>query len=504
MITGSKRALAVWSKCTCPAGPKGPCPGLCNGANQLLAGTFNFQRVALGDGDFGILIDASDVDVRLGTPALDFVNITAGVGSFIALPEGIAGTFDAPSIDIGDGVNLTAFAAGLPGNISFSGIGSAIGELIDGVSFDLPGGPFFEIGLDIAAPGGIDVFGQKLSGNFELQRLGDVINFSVANGALGFTADALEVLTVIDANGSFNLGANGIVGDISGAVTITPTLPVSFEGNVSVAFDTMTGSEFVIASATDAALIVLGQRLSGNFGFQQDSSLAPTQVDFSATDVALAFGDGSNEIITASVASASLTLSETTLMATLTGASVAVSLPEVSLVGTFDVAINSGTTAAKGSIAASGTGISLKVAGQTLTGGIDFAQTADLDGDQVIFLALTAVSANLGGSGATLDVSNVTGDVLVTANGVAASITASLTATVTGAFSLSTAAARLDINTIPGDVATTFTGTGGHPSSSRWLRVRTCASRPSVSRHRHGEQHTVHAHRQLHLRAEPA
>ena len=30
MITGSKRALAVWSKCTCPAGPKGPCPGLCN------------------------------------------------------------------------------------------------------------------------------------------------------------------------------------------------------------------------------------------------------------------------------------------------------------------------------------------------------------------------------------------------------------------------------------------------------------------------------------------
>ena len=29
MITGSKRALAVWSKCTCPAGPKGPCPGLC-------------------------------------------------------------------------------------------------------------------------------------------------------------------------------------------------------------------------------------------------------------------------------------------------------------------------------------------------------------------------------------------------------------------------------------------------------------------------------------------
>ena len=29
MITGSKRALAVWSKCTCPAGPKSPCPGLC-------------------------------------------------------------------------------------------------------------------------------------------------------------------------------------------------------------------------------------------------------------------------------------------------------------------------------------------------------------------------------------------------------------------------------------------------------------------------------------------
>ena len=33
MITGSKRALAVWSKCTCPAGPKGPCPGLCIVAN---------------------------------------------------------------------------------------------------------------------------------------------------------------------------------------------------------------------------------------------------------------------------------------------------------------------------------------------------------------------------------------------------------------------------------------------------------------------------------------
>ena len=34
MITGSKRALAVWSKCTCPAGPKGPCPGLCNERRQ--------------------------------------------------------------------------------------------------------------------------------------------------------------------------------------------------------------------------------------------------------------------------------------------------------------------------------------------------------------------------------------------------------------------------------------------------------------------------------------
>ena len=37
MITGSKRALAVWSKCTCPAGPKGPCPGLCNAFDSTVS-----------------------------------------------------------------------------------------------------------------------------------------------------------------------------------------------------------------------------------------------------------------------------------------------------------------------------------------------------------------------------------------------------------------------------------------------------------------------------------
>ena len=47
MITGSKRALAVWSKCTCPAGPKGPCPGLC-------IGTYATGRWVFG-GQLGVL-----------------------------------------------------------------------------------------------------------------------------------------------------------------------------------------------------------------------------------------------------------------------------------------------------------------------------------------------------------------------------------------------------------------------------------------------------------------
>ena len=61
MITGSKRALAVWSKCTCPAGPKGPCPGLCIVALEPAGLGFDFFTVAQEE----ILGEANEVPLTV-------------------------------------------------------------------------------------------------------------------------------------------------------------------------------------------------------------------------------------------------------------------------------------------------------------------------------------------------------------------------------------------------------------------------------------------------------
>ncbi len=199
--------------------------------------------------------------------------------------------------------------------------------------------------------------------------------------------------------------------------------------------------------AKDVTLQVAGQKLKGDFAFERTVVGGQTVVDITLANIYLGLGDGTTDFVSLSNGSGHLTLSGTGLTGTF-GGTVAVNVPNVTFSGSFTVdVVSDNVTPANNHVRISGTAVTLTVAGQTLAGNFVMDQTTTTSGLSVVKVGVTNLSLALGnGSSTFVSVTNGSGLLIVSAQGVAASLTVSPTFNLPGV-TLIGGTVNLSINT---------------------------------------------------------
>ena len=193
-------------------------------------------------------------------------------------------------------------------------------------------------------------------------------------------------------SGPISISYNGFTDVIDQTVAIAGTAKqvavkfVNVEGGdcAKEAFYEIKGFE------TPIAIDVAGQRVRANFSVRRFASVdggEDDSLEFGLTNVEASFGDGASNFVTLSGGKGAL-LSMPDGVALQASGTVSVSAPQVSLSGTMDLKINnvarqiteSGLNLPAGPYTKfEGTGLELKVAGQTLSGDFIFEKEANGD-----------------------------------------------------------------------------------------------------------------------------
>jgi len=415
----------------------------------LLEGTFAFSRATTVDGDSVVTMAFSGVTLALGDDTTPLVNVSNGEGAWILTRDGLAGTASA-KIDVLDPSDAGSdFGLTLNASFALNTTGRPVNQTVDvggaAVTIALQAGPFLRVE---ATEVDLTVLGQTLGGDFVFEQQGtgvdQVVTVEMAAGSLVFSDGTDPLATLSDVNGQLVITADGIAGSISGAASVD-LADVDFTGRFSVAIDTTDAdgaNHFIRASATGVTLVVAGQTLSGDFAFEETGVAPDRVVTITATNVDIAFGDGTTDFVTAHIASATLTIESAGITAAILNADVAANLPGVVLRGLVNVTID--TVAATTVFEATGTAVFLDVGGQTLGGQFTVRQTttrgadgiADTDDDEtVVGLALVGVVLDLtsdDGNTNFVHVEIALGAVMLSQAGLAAQLTGQATLDIAG------------------------------------------------------------------------
>ena len=400
-------------------------PGVINVtvAGQVLSGTFTFERTTTASGAAAVEMSVTGLTATI-TGAAGTVALTGtGSGAALLSTDGSAGSFEGTVVVTAGGDTL----ASLPGRIVFN-TGAAVNETIGAETLDAPNGPFIEVQLGTAdSPVALDIHGQTVSGifRFEKNAAGDIaVN---AEQVLIAFVDAADntVVSLANGSGSLLIDTAGTSGSISGELAFDAQDGNAASGTFAASFNAATKT--ITASADDVTITVLGQTLSGDFDVVQTGTGGAVEVVITVTDAALSFGDGTTTFVSLGGVSGSVELTGTTTAATLTATSASVDLPGVSLVAN---PLNITVDADLLKVAATG---DLTVAGQTITGGFTFVQTAD--GTSITFTNASLLMTLPSGT-TVADVTGLSGTLLLTSEGVAASISAANASVTAPGFSL--------------------------------------------------------------------
>ena len=346
-------------------------------------GTFD---VTLGDtlADTGAEADTNDVVLNLGDGPTYPVSVRVDYGSLTMSQFGIYGQLTAtPTINV-DGFDFTA------------DVTLRINQTANPVDLDGPGGadPIPAHYLRVEANGvDLNVLGQTLSGNFAFEQVvgslspqapadavpPKIVRIAASNvslfvgddgGTSGFaniSDDAGVWLT--DGSGFFVLTPAGLAGQIGGTVTFAiPGGGVTFTGTFGVAINTtvnavaeqfevgqetinlnLPAGPYLRVQGTGVELSLLGQKIGGDFSFEQASAGGRTVTRVVARNVTAAFGDGTTDFVTLDGGYGFFILQndpdgptnpKTGGLAGEIGGTVSVAVPGVTLQGTFSLAIN--------------------------------------------------------------------------------------------------------------------------------------------------------------------
>ena len=343
----------------------------------------------------------------------------------------------APGADIGGtftvAINTTTAAV----DRSFALGGSA-------VALELPAGPYVRV-EGIGAT--ITIGGQTLTADIAIERSTDAAGSPITviganNVAFAVNAGSTPVLRLAGGSGAFVITSAGLAGRLGGQVALNVPAAVSFTGTLTVAVNTtftavtqdvevggatvslsLPAGPYLRFEGTGLAVDVLGQRLTGDFAFEQATDLGADKVPgggndtatvkVAAANVSLTIG-GSTPIVSVTQGTATFLLTTGGLAGRVQG-NLAVALPQVSLSGNLAVEVNTtgaavDTTLQVGSaplalkleqgpfVRVAGTGVQLSVLGQTLSGDFSIARSTDASGSPVTKLHAENVKIVLGGT----------------------------------------------------------------------------------------------------------
>src|SRR2546422_2900193 len=204
-------------------------------------------------------------------------------------------------------------------------------------------------------------------------RLNVAISLVVSNATFSLKADARDIVALTTGRGAFLVTSAGVAGEIRGAIALDVPGGVSFSGDFSLRINNTNAAinerltvgldsfdldlpigPYVRVQGDDVVLTVLGQTLTGNFAFEQVTSLGANGVPgggddvqvvrVGATGVALALGNGAADLLTVSNASGAIFVMPASGLGEMTGA-VALNVPGISVSGTLEIQLNTGPMA---------------------------------------------------------------------------------------------------------------------------------------------------------------
>ena len=325
--------------------------------DQFVAGSFTFTKTAAG-----LQLSGTDFTASLGNGLVTVANGT-GTLSVDANSGAIAGSF------AGDVSAGTAAGVGFAGRVAVAVGGGAL--VVTGTNDTLT------------------VAGTPLSTSFNFYR--DAAGLQLKVAGLRFALG--QAIAVSGASGTLTVDAAGVRGSTVGTVS---SAVAGFTGQLGLSF---APGRFQL-SGTNDRITIGDQSVGGDFTFTSAAN---------GTDLTLDIANGTaslgNGLVTATNGTAHLSVVNGKARGTVAGTLAAGTAASVRFAGPVTV------TVTDTAISAAGTGVTLTVAGQSVSGDVAIVEDATT---RTLNVTLGSVSANVAG---VLSVSNVNGTITVDAAG---------------------------------------------------------------------------------------
>ena len=455
---------------TLPAGPYFQLaaigPGNTPGATltvggQSLSGNFTITQSTVA-GATTTTVTISNGALTIAAGGTTYLSLTGGQGSLTISPAGIVGSLSA-----------TVQTIAIPG-VTLSSVAIALNTTSTAAQ-GIPAGPFFGVEANGAS---VSITGQTLTANLAIQVStgsggGTLVAIAVTNASASFGGG---LATLSNGSGALLVSSGGVAGTFTG--TITLNVPgVSISGTLSVQVNTSTqavpstqftvggqsvvvslpAGQFIQVSGTGVQISVLGQTLSGNVTLTAASGT--TKLVVSNASLSLAGG-----AVSVTGVGGNVTLDAGGATGNITG-SLSIAVPNVS-VSVASVTVNFDTHSPSSFSVLAGDA-TVTIAGQQLVGNLSIAQGTDSSGNPAVLIAFeNEPTDNLGnlltlgptGGPAFLTIANGSGELLITAQGVAGDLhLTGVTVALPGGLKLGTGAFELQVSTLPTAVSQQFT-----------------------------------------------
>ena len=276
-------------------------------AGQRISGNFTVRQQTDATGARTLRINVANGSLTLGG-ATPVVSVTNVAGDILVVTGGVAA-------NLSGNVAVTVPGVGLSASIQIS-INTTLASQAVGL-VTLPAGPYLRVtGTNLS----LTVAGQTLVGNFTFEKVTRTDGTAVVRvGAANVHITLGGVVAVTNGTGFFLITPSGIAGQVSASVALTGITGVSFSGTFGLAINN-TASEideriqvgaatvrlvlpigpYLRVEGTGILLTIAGQSLSGNVAFEQLTGPNGAFVKVALSEVELAIGDGTKDLLTVS------------------------------------------------------------------------------------------------------------------------------------------------------------------------------------------------------------
>ena len=336
---------------------------------------------------------------------------------------------------VGDGAaaSLSGQAAVLGGSsllasVTLNTTGLAVDEQIGEQHLELAAGNYLRVAVVVPSVSSIDIGPVSLSGAFVFQAGADSVLITVTDGVF-----QLGSVTIEDVNGSFEWNGTNFAGSLAGHVRSELLPAVQINGTVALEFD----STGVTGLPSALTITIDGYELGGTVEIGEDGA----DTTFTLTNGHIEVGP-----VSAHIPSIEITIGTGGhATASITNAVVAVNTGGFQLNGTVSIAIDTGAADGDPKVTVSVTPSLVKIGDVTIHSGASPPGLVTLERtDDAVAVTLTDFEITFEGFTATVE----SGSFRLSANGLAGSLTVSLTESLTS-FTIETGTVRLELNTFP-------------------------------------------------------